>query len=172
MEIDGQGQTKLGHRDKAGGNEQGRMSPDGTASPTWSSPPQVLVPPLLVPAQGPVCHVPLQPARGARHSLLLLLQYTPAAAHSHEPLLVPGKWASHSASPTTFSAIGPAPEHWSRCRPFAGTGRGTLGRGHSTGKQPGAEANRQQEGSVVEEASFLIRAFPSHSTSWLLLPRC
>lgn len=51
-------------------------------------------------------------------------------------------------------------------------GAGHVGMGNSTGKQPVAEANRHREGRVVEEASFLIRALPSHSTSWLLLPRC
>ncbi|XP_055975191.1 ceramide synthase 1 isoform X3 [Sorex fumeus] len=49
----------------------------------------VLVPPLLVPTQGPVRHVPLQPALGPRHPLLFLLQCAAAAAHAHESLLVP-----------------------------------------------------------------------------------
>lgn len=62
---------------RMGGNEQGQMDetrrartglrwahilPDPFLAPL---PQQVLVPPLLVPAQGPVRHVPLQPALGA-----------------------------------------------------------------------------------------------------------
>lgn len=82
MEINGQEQAGVGKGIRMGKNEQGQIDKTRwdrtgvggplsllpTASLTcFSTPPlqQVLVPPLLVPAQGPVRHMPLQPALGA-----------------------------------------------------------------------------------------------------------
>lgn len=57
--------------------------------------------------------------------------------------------------PPTFSAVGlalvPAPEQWSRCRPFAGTGRGTLAWGtaqaNSSGRSEPPSGGQRRRGS-------------------------
>lgn len=51
---------------------------------------QVLVPSLLVPSQGAVCHMCVQSPVCPQHPLLLLLQRSSPDTAAHEHLLVPG----------------------------------------------------------------------------------